>query len=1739
MPVKMWRGWSSVQTRVTALMLTMALLAVFGLVMSQLSETRRTDAQLAADAKEHGDLLDRTIELEGGSLAVFAKDYTNWTEMVQFVQTGDRTWASVNIDDVLTTYRANAAWIFDTAGRLLYAVRDSTLEALLEPLPPGLSVKDAFRDGHFCHFFIEGPDGPVEMQGATIHPSNDTERETPVRGYFLVARLWNGQYLAELARVTGKTMGIEPAGAEAKPSAKIARQSGEITFTRPLPGPRGKAEMALTASLRPGWVVAAQRSGRGLFVQQLVLALLGVLSLTLVLWFWVTRPLGRIRRSLESGSTEALKPLEHNRTEFGQLAQLVGQFFGQNKALVKEVTEHRQSVEALRATEERYRHMVELSPAGILAVDLKGTVTSANEAFVLLSGFPTGELVGRHITKLPTLVGQDMGTYVDLFNRIIKGKLTAPTEFKWRHADGSPRDGEGTVSLLRDNQHVTGAQILVTDITERKRAEAELAAQAERTRILFEYAPDAYYLSDFHGTFLDGNRAAEQMLGYQRDELIGASFLKLNLLPASELAKAAGLLVRNALGKATGPDELILRRKDGTLLSVEVYTHVVTIHGRKVVLGSARDITERKRTEAALRENEEKYRLVVDNAGEAILVAQDGKLVFTNPRTSEMIGHSREELLGRSFIEFVHPDDRALVADNYRKRIAGESLPDRYEFRIVGRDGKTRHVEINAVRIDWLGRPATLNFLADVTERRRAEAALVESELTYRRVFENSNDAMVLFESGKFLDCNEAALRTFGYSTRDEFLGKDVGAISPPLQPDGRESRSAIGEHTETAFRDGRDFFEWVQQRPDGTVFPVDVLLTPLDYHGQKILQATVRDISERKQAEAALRESEEKYRLVVDNANEAILVAQDGKMVFTNPRMSEMMGYTREELVARPLFEFVHPDDRTLVADRYRRRAAGEDVPNRYEFRIVGRDGETHNLEINAVCINWLGRPATINFLADITERRRAEDALRESEERHRLLFETMGQGVVYQDADGRIVSANPAAERILGLTIDQMQGRTSADPRWHAIREDGSDFPGETHASMIALRTGKEVSGVIMGVFNPTADSYHWISIDAVPQFRPGEDRPYRVYATFTDITERRRTEEEITQAGLRLEHLLKSSPVVIYTAAGTADSGATFVSGNVLALVGFEPSDFLNDPGFWRNHVHPEDRDRVMAELPQMFRQPSFAHEYRFRNKIGDYIWVHDEVKVLRDARGEPVEVIGSWSDVTERRRAEEALRTSEAQLSNAMEIAHLGYWEYDVDDDMFTFNDHFYSIFRTSAEKVGGYKMASAAYAGRFVHPDDMALVGAETRKAIESTDPHFSRQLEHRVIRADGSVGHISVRFFIIKDSQGRTVKTFGANQDITERKQAEEDLNLKAELLDSSTDSIFLHDPAGRFLYANESSYKTRGYTKEEFLALNLHDINVPEYAARIEARVAGLQRTGEATFESAEYRRDRSVMPVEVHARMLEVGGRKLILSVVRDITDRKKTDTEIAQKTIQLLELNDVKNQLLGMAAHDLRNPLSVVSTASAFLLDDAGRLLPEAKRTDFLRRINSSSEFMLRMIDDLLDVAKIEAGKLDLELADGDLCGLLEENLSLNRMLAEKKGIRLNFAPECSVPPFRFDRGKVEQVLNNLISNALKFSAPGTAVMVQASRVNDTVVVSVRDQGPGIPAEELDRLFKPFSMTSVRGTAGEKSTGLGLAICRKIIEGHRGRIWAESEVGKGSVFSFSLPVNDENKS
>lgn len=243
-----------------------------------------------------------------------------------------------------------------------------------------------------------------------------------------------------------------------------------------------------------------------------------------------------------------------------------------------------------------------------------------------------------------------------------------------------------------------------------------------------------------------------------------------------------------------------------------------------------------------------------------------------------------------------------------------------------------------------------------------------------------------------------------------------------------------------------------------------------------------------------------------------------------------------------------------------------------------------------------------------------------------------------------------------------------------------------------------------------------------------------------------------------------------------------------------------------------------------------------------------------------------------------------------------------------------------------------------------------------------------------------------------------------------------------------------------------------------------------------------------------------------------------------------------ELAKKNAELAQLNQLKTQFLGMAAHDLRNPLYLIGAYSELLREDQSGLTPQVV-AEFLSNIYELSQFMAHLVDDLLSVSVIESGQLRLDLQPVDLPTLLQRNVARNRLLVASKQIEITLETE-SLPLLVLDAAKIEQVLDNLIGNAVKYSSVGVQVHVCLRSEGAEVVLSVQDHGPGIAPDEIDKLFKPFGRARSQSTGGERSTGLGLVIVKRIVEGHHGRIWLESELGKGSKFWVALPLAFEEK-
>ncbi|MFH1893985.1 MAG: PAS domain S-box protein [Candidatus Zixiibacteriota bacterium] len=487
------------------------------------------------------------------------------------------------------------------------------------------------------------------------------------------------------------------------------------------------------------------------------------------------------------------------------------------------------------------------------------------------------------------------------------------------------------------------------------------------------------------------------------------------------------------------------------------------------------------------------------------VIDMEGHLQFINNAFAEMHGYKPDELLGRHVSVFHTPGQMAAVnAANKQIADTGEFTGEIWHVKRDGTEFPTA-MHNSLLRDDSGEIIGMIGTLRDITDSKKAEKDMQESETRTRAILRTYPDLMFQFSSdGTFLDY--IAPTEDLYVEERAFLGKNVQDVMPP------EVATVSLHAIENALRTN------VMQTCEYELLISGELRNfecRMNATGENEVLAIIRDITERKQAHKALEDSEQRYRKLTEVAFGGYAISRAGKVAEASERFAELFGYQMTELIGMNVIDLFAPEQREDVSAKIE---ADYDSP--YESVCLRRDGTAFPVEACGKIVQYGGAKARITAIRDITTRERAIVALRESEERYRTLYETMAQGVVYQDADGRITSVNPTAERILGLSFDEMSGRTSHDSGWRAIHEDGSEFTRDAYPSTVALSTGKEVHKVVMGIFNPRIEDWVWISVNAVPQFKPGDDKPFQVYSTFSDITDRKKAENALKKSQAELE-------------------------------------------------------------------------------------------------------------------------------------------------------------------------------------------------------------------------------------------------------------------------------------------------------------------------------------------------------------------------------------------------------------------------------------------------------------------------------------------------------------------------------------------------------------------------------------------------------------------------------------------
>ena len=641
--------------------------------------------------------------------------------------------------------------------------------------------------------------------------------------------------------------------------------------------------------------------------------------------------------------------------------------------------ERENSQEFWKDYEEKYKKIVDLSPCGILIVDLKGKVTSCNTAAVEYTGFTKEEIIGKKFTSLPYLRKKDIPRYIKIFGSLLEGKRPKPLKVNWVHKDGTLHTAEAHIDFIKKKGRISGLVSIARDISDQQKAEEILKVNEERYINLFHQSNDAIFIHNMRGNILDMNKKALELFGYKKSDILSLRIPDLH--PKSELEKSRKAF--KAIGKKGFVDfECQFKKKNGDLFSAKVSANMFDSDGEKLIQGVVQDITDRKLADEALRKSEMMYRALFEFANDAVFImSPEGEQVLVNNKAADMLGYTIEELSGKPFKDIIASYEYKDAKNKLQGLLNGKSY-NPYERIARRKDGTELTVEITATMIRNLEeKPLFIqSVVRDISERKKTEETLKESREMYKTLVETSPDAVTMTDlEGNITYVSQRTLQIHGFDSAEEIIGKNAFAFVVP------EDRDRAIKNLEKTLDEGSiRNLEYTMLRKDGTKFFGELNASLIkDVKGvPKALIGITRDITERKKAEQELSESERKFRSVVENANDAIYIITADGFQYVNSAFERLTGFASKD-VCKKSFDFwkiIHPEDVKMIREREEARKKGEEVPSRYEFRILAKGGKTKIVEPATVHIGEKGELKVMGILRDVTDRKHAEEKIKAS---------------------------------------------------------------------------------------------------------------------------------------------------------------------------------------------------------------------------------------------------------------------------------------------------------------------------------------------------------------------------------------------------------------------------------------------------------------------------------------------------------------------------------------------------------------------------------------------------------------------------------------------------------------------------------------------------------------------------------------------------------------------------------------
>jgi PAS domain S-box-containing protein len=1390
-------------------------------------------------------------------------------------------------------------------------------------------------------------------------------------------------------------------------------------------------------------------------------------------------------------------------------------------------------------SEVHYRRLFETAQDGILMIDFDSErIIDANPFLTQLLGYPHDELVGKTLWEI--------GPFSDIVqSKTAFDELKRKGSVRYGDLPLETKDGrQRRVEFVSNVYALDGARVIqfnVRDMTERKQAEEAMRRQTNLLQKTFDSMTDAVFILDAKlpaPTITECNQAACTVFRYDRTEMLGKSTQFLHV--SDETLKEFQSLLNSAVKEGRLPFHLAefhMKRKNGTVFPSEhTVSQLTNDKGERTAWVSiVRDMTERKRMEEVLRESEERYRLLFEKSPVGIgLSSVDGKVLAANETMLAITGYSLEELKRINLADtYDNKADRKTLLESLNR--AG-SIAD-YPARLRRKDGTSYEALLSISRVQIAGEEFVQTTCVDVTERKR-----MEKEIRSLAEFpsENPSPMVRLDKKGTVLVANRAS------KTLLQEWSCEPGQTAPEFWCNLVAEALSTGQSRNLDIELGNRCYTFL-------VKPI-VEAGYVNFYGQ--------DITDRKRAEEALRESEERYRSLFDSTNDAIFIHDMGRRFLeVNKVLCELLGYSREELLQMTPADISSPEYASQVVPRLAElRQVGHAF---FESAYVRRDGTIIPIELSARIIEFKGKPAVLSVARGITERKRMEDELRRLSQFRESVIDNAHIWIDVLDEKANVVVWNKAAEAISGYSREEVIGH---DKIWEWL------YPDEEYRRYLTGLVADVIQhGRVEEDFETTIRRKDGKIKTISWNERSLMDEHGKVIGSIAlgrDVTEHKKMEDELRESQAEYKSLFEDSPTPLWLEdqsevkksldhlknSGVTDFAEYFQSHPEVVRELLSKVKILDVNRATSRLYEAPNREAYQEGLARLFTEEAFDSfrkqlvemtegSIQFQNEYTALTFSGDKKRISLTWSVAPgyeksfSRVFVSTIDITELKRMEDELRQYSTKLEqlvaertreltaskdfaeNLIQTANAMVVGLDIHGNVRFLNQ--------AAERITGY--TSRELEGRnwfevIVPKDRYPEVWREFERLTAGGLP---RNFENPIVTKSGEERYVVWQNNEVR-GQGQIVRRISFGIDISERKRAEEQLRATRERLEyviSSNPAVIFTGKPRADLPDYDATYMSRrvveltGFDSEEFInhpEIWEHRVKPNDYRSYL-ASLPRFWKTGHLDVEYRFLRKDGRERWLREEARLVrdEAGKPLEVIGYLTDVSERKRLEEELA-KAHQLAAIGETS----AMIGHDLRNPLQGI----AGIVYLAKKNFESRKAADkkvaaaLLDTIEEQVMYMDKIVSDLQDYAQ----PLAPQLTETNLPNLIRQTLSTIKIPETVKvSVRTGeFANNAMV-----DSTLMRRTLTNLTINAIQAMPKRGKLTIRARSRGDSIILTVEDTGVGIPRKNLAKIFNPFFTTKARGQ------GLGLAVCKRLVEAQGGTITVKSKPRKGTAFTIKL--------